>query len=285
MVTDRIIASLNQGIIPWHQPWRGGKGAFSYATGKEYSFINQLLLGGSGEWITFQQVKQAGGSIKKGAKASIVCFYKKHTIKEVKMTDDGEKEEIKTTPILKYFHVFRINDTTVEPTLNTDYVEAQDAQKDETADRIVADYVDRESLELIIEISKVACYSPSKDTVRVPSIRQYDSTDEFYSTLFHELVHSTGHKKRLNRDLGTGFGTKKYSREELIAEIGSAMLCSYAGLDDEKCFRNSCGYIQGWSKYLSSDPKAIVMAASRAEKAAKYILNIKDDETGNDQEA
>lgn len=276
MVTDRIIETLNSGIIPWQRPWNGGiDGAVSYATGKPYSFLNQLLLGRDGEWLTFQQVKNACGSIKKGAKAGIVCFYKQHVIKKEVINADGEKEEkTSTVPVLKYYHVFHIEDTTVESKIKE---VKGGAEANEDAEAIVNTYVERDNLKLEIKVTNKAYYSPTKDMVSVPAIEQYESTDEYYSTLFHELIHSTGHKKRLNRNLEER-GKENYSREELVAEMGSAMLCKTAGLEDEKCFRNSVGYIQGWAKCLENDPKAVVWAASRAEKAADYILGRQDEE-------
>ena len=106
---------------------------------------------------------------------------------------------------------------------------------------------------------------------------QYKDIEEYYSTAFHELTHSTGAPQRLDRKgeqkTLARFGSKEYSREELVAEIGAAMLCNTAGLNGEKAFKNSVAYIKGWLEHLKSDNHAIVWAATRAEKAARYILN------------
>ena len=111
--------------------------------------------------------------------------------------------------------------------------------------------------------------------VVVPKMSQYELIEEYYSTTFHELTHSTGHESRCNRKAETKnshFGNKSYSREELVAELGSAMLCHFAGIDSDKAFKNSVAYIQSWLKALKNDNKMIVWASSRAEKASKYIL-------------
>lgn len=111
--------------------------------------------------------------------------------------------------------------------------------------------------------------------VVVPRLSQYQLTEEYYSTAFHELTHSTMAESRCNRKSDcqiTRFGDTDYSREELVAEIGSAMLCNCLGVENEKAFRNSAAYIQGWLKALNSDPRMIVWASSRAEEAAQYIL-------------
>ena len=123
-----------------------------------------------------------------------------------------------------------------------------------------------------------AYYSPSKDCVIVPMLTQYAIAEEYYSTTFHELTHSTLHETRLNRKSEqklAAFGSEDYSREELVAEMGSAMLCATAKIDSEKAFKNSVAYIQSWLKALKNDKKMIVWAAARAEKAAKYILGTK----------
>ena len=120
-----------------------------------------------------------------------------------------------------------------------------------------------------------AYYSPSKDLVVVPKINQYEIVEEYYSTTFHELTHSTMKKSRCDREEDNkmaAFGSKDYSREELVAELGAAMLCTYTGLDSEKAFKNSVAYLKGWLKALKSDNKMIVWASSRAEKAARYII-------------
>lgn len=292
MVTERIIKQLEKGIVPWQRPWSGASladgGAINYCTRKPYSYLNQLLLGRDGEWLTFKQVKALGGRIKKGAKGGMVVYYSVLSKqKQEKENEEGEKETQTVTnlhlcPILKYYHVFHISDCTgieskIKEVQPNDNIKPVDAAED-----IINGYVSRES-GLTFQNDKVsgnAYYSPSKDLVVVPKLSQYEIVEEYYSTTFHELTHSTMHPNRCNRKSemkSSMFGGEDYSREELVAELGSAMLCNAAGLDCDKAFKNSVAYIQGWLKQLKNDNKMIIWASSRAEKAAKYIMNIKDE--------
>lgn len=285
MVTDRIVEQMKNGIIPWHRPWTGlgiaDGGAVNYVSRRPYSFLNQLLLGRPGEWLTFNQVKERGGRIKKGAKSGIVVFYKKYTIKKAKRTENGEQAEAKVyeerdIPLLKYYNVFHIDDCEgIESKAET--FEPSNIEPIERAEEVITGYLSREqSLKFTNDQpSNRAFYSPSADAVVVPMMSQYDIVEEYYSTTFHELVHSTMPKERCDRKQEirvASFGSADYSREELVAETGSAMICSVLGIDSEKAFNNSVAYIQGWMKALKNDPKAIVWAASRAEKAARYIM-------------
>lgn len=279
MVTDRVINQMKQGIIPWHKPWNGAAdGAINYVTRKPYSLLNQMLLGRDGEWLTFHQLKQLGGSIKKGAKSGMVVFYTSYTFKREIIGDEGTTEEKEETiPVLRYYNVFHIDDCTGIESKIEDGKPAVTVEPIEQAEAIVNGYVSREK-ELKFkndQPSNRAYYSPTCDTVVVPMLSQYTLAEEYYSTTFHELTHSTMKANRCDRrseNRNAAFGSANYSREELVAELGSAMICTQAGLDCDKAFKNSVAYIQGWLKALSNDNKMIVWAASRAEKAARYII-------------
>lgn len=291
MVTDRIIEELEKGVIPWHKPWTGvalaDGGAVNYVSRKPYSFLNQMLLGRSGEYLTFKQVKELGGSVKKGAESQMVVFFTKlKTTKKVTTPEGEEKEEEKLIPYLRYYRVFHLDDCTgIESKIKVD--EAGEAQPENTlqpieqAEAIVDGYVSRENSPKFVnnKPSDQAFYSPVLDKVVVPMLSQYQVTEEYYSTTFHELVHSTMKKSRCDRTAENkmaSFGSANYSREELVAELGSAMLCNVSGLDCEKAFKNSVAYIQSWLRQLKNDNKMIVWAASRAEKASKYIKGEKN---------
>ena len=288
MVTDRVMAHLEQGIIPWQKPWKNiASGceddlAISYSSRKPYSFLNQMLLGRNGEWLTFNQVKEMKGSIKKGAKAGMVVFYKRIAIKEtVKDAEGNEMEKQAVIPMLKYFNVYHIDDCMgIDTKIQPKPAEAEDEvtiEPIEAAEKVISGYLSREkSLKLHNDRpSSRAFYSPMFDEVTVPMMKQYDMKDEYYSTLFHELVHSTMTPERMNRAEGMNnhFASQKYSREELVAELGAAMLCAATGINNDGAFKNSVAYIQGWMKELKDDRKAIVWAASRSEKAARFIYN------------
>lgn len=271
MVTDRIIAELEKGNIPWEKPWTGVQsGAISGTTGKAYSLLNQMLLGKSGTWFTWNQIQAKGWKVRKGEHASFVVFWKNQLIRE---TDKQTGEEIeKVIPILKYFNVFHENQIEgFEPTpIDPPTV---DPATDTTADAIIADYLNRSGVKFEHIKGNEAYYSPSFDCVVLPLREQFPDMAEYYSTAFHELTHSTGHSSRLNRLTSTAhFGSELYSKEELVAEIGAASLLNYVGIETRNTFRNSAAYIQSWLKVLRNDNRFIVSASSRAEKAVNLIL-------------
>lgn len=286
MVTDRIVEMMNQGIIPWQRPWHSGavdngeEKAISYTSRRAYSVLNQWLLGKPGEYLTFNQIKENGGSIKKGEKSGMVVFFKHMTYTE-KDPETGE-EKIKTYPLLRYYNVWHIDQTEgIQSKIKPGETEPETTDGPAAindAENVILAYLMREtSLKFQNDKpSNSAYYSPAQDMVVVPMLSQYDCAAEYYSTTFHELTHSTLKKSRCDREgenANAFFGNSDYSREELVAEMGAAMLCSNSGIDSKKAFRNSVAYIQNWLSALKNDPKMIVWAASRAEKAAKYILN------------
>lgn len=290
IVTDRICEQLAKGVIPWQRPWSVSidNQAISYVTRKAYSPLNQMLLCEGGEYLTFKQCKALGGSIKKGAKARIVVFYTTSTIKTKVVKDEETVEEQKVTytklydmPVLKAYHVFHLNDCEgIESKLpkKSEDGKAYDTTPIERAEKVITDYVDREQTLTFVnnKPSNVACYNPKTDEIHVPMISQYEDVEEYYSTTFHEIGHSTGHQSRLNRGVGSTLkSSDKYSREELVAEMTSAMLCNMLGIDTVKAFNNSVAYIRGWMSHIRDNKTEIVWAARRAEAAVKYIINEK----------
>lgn len=284
MVTDRIVEMMQNGLIPWQKPWHGPKGkestegmAISYVTRRAYSVINQWLLGEPGEYLTFKQIQERGGSIIKGEKSRMVVFFTK--CEYVKKDEETGEEKLASYPLLKYYNVWHINQTTgIESKITVDATEPEPETKtDAAADKIIFGYLMRET-SLKFQNNKPsnrAYYSPSEDKVVVPMPEQYDVLAEYYSTTFHELVHSTLKASRCDREAenkDSYFGNHEYSREELVAEIGAAMLCSISGVETTKSLKNSVAYIQSWIRSLKNDPKMIIWASSRAEKAANYIF-------------
>ena len=285
MVTDRIIAQMEQGIIPWHKPWHGILGkrssedcAVSYESGRPYSLLNQFLLGEPGEYATFNQIKARGGMIRKGEKSRMVVFYTQIMKEDTDRKDEDGNPKVVSIPVLKYYNVWNINqcEGLAARWEGSKQPEAPQTEPLEAAEAIVAGYMaSANHPRLEVKISDRAFYRPATDEVVVPMLSQYDDAAEYYSTAFHELTHSTLKKSRCNREGDNArafFGNHEYSREELVAEMGAAMLCSNAGIDSDRAFRNSVAYIQNWMQALKNDPKMIVWAASRAEKAARYII-------------
>ena len=285
-ITARIIEQLEKGVIPWRKPWTGiNSGAISYATGRPYSIINQIILDRPGEYITFGRCKQEGGRVNKGAKHKDIYLWKvkyiqKKTEDGAPMIDENGQPVLAAIPYLRTFAVFHIADCTgIQPHFSQDSLPAT-ASPDETAEHVLTDYISRENIKLESIESDRAYYSPSEDLIHLPLIDQFENTAEYYGTAFHEATHSTGHKSRLNRFDGTGaaaaFGSTSYSKEELVAEIGAASILNTIGLETKSSFNNSAAYIQSWLNALKNDKRMIVSAAARAEKAVKLILNVQE---------
>lgn len=275
MVTERIIEQLESGVIPWEKPWSGVRsGAYNRISKRSYSLLNQMLLKNEGEYATFKQWSELGGKIKKGEKSEIVVFWKILPIEETQ--EDGTKV-IKQVPLLKYINVFHISQVEgVEPLLKE---KLNDIEPIEQAESILQDYWTREHIAVEHIKGDKAFYSPMRDMIQLPLFEQFNDANEYYSTAFHESVHSTMKESRCNRaeerkDKLVAFGSEEYSKEELVAELGSASIMNMLGIETRKSFRNSSAYIQSWLRVLKNDVKFIVSASSKAEKAVNYILNI-----------
>ena len=272
MVTDRIIDQLQSGVIPWQKPWTGIRsGAFNRISKKSYSILNQMLLQHTGEYASFKQWTDLGGHIKKGAKSEIVVFFK--FLQSEEELADGTKI-IRNVPLLRYINVFHISQ--VEGVQPLKQEELNDIQPIESADKILKDYWQREHITVNHVKGDKAFYSPMRDMIQLPLFEQFIESEEYYGTAFHESVHSTMLASRCDRQKENklvAFGSEDYSKEELVAEIGSATILNLIGIETKKSFKNSAAYIQNWLQVLRNDNKFIVSASTKAEKAVKYILN------------
>jgi len=275
IVNDRIIEHLENGVIPWQQPWTEAGLPKNLVTGKNYRGINVWLLNtlnySQNSFLTFKQVKDLDGSVKKGEKAQVVVFWK-WVEKENKET--GEKEK---APILRYYKVFNIDQCAGIPKEKLPPVVEKNNKPLETCEKIVNEMPKCPDIR---HKEHSAFYNKSEDFVNVPRMEAFKDSESYYSTLFHELVHSTGHNERLNRKeliTNKAFGSEDYAREELTAEMGASYLKSYAGIPIKK-LENNAAYIQSWLKRLKEDKRFIVHASAQAQKATDYILNIKNEE-------
>ena len=264
IITGQILAELERGEVPWRKPW-GTLPPANLITKKPYRGINVFLLAfagyGSQFWLTFNQAKQLGGNVRRGEHGSKIVFWKFDT-HETEV--DGEVEERKFA-FLRYYTVFNLEQTEGLKAL----LDLPPAFPIESAESIVREMPNPPAFEQDFR----AAYLPSRDVVTMPSRTAFDSQEEYYSTLFHELTHATGHAKRLARegfDTPQQFGSESYSKEELIAEMGSAMLCGLAGIE-QKTLANSAAYLKSWIARLKADSKLVITAASAAQKAADYI--------------
>ena len=279
MVTEKIIAQLKAGVVPWHKPWSASfQAPRNLLTGKSYRGINIFLLSLAGYdspyWLTFKQALELGGNVKKGEKGTVAVFWK---AREIAIEGEEGEEQTRRVPVLRYFTVFNLS--------QCENIEALPTEAPRTApspiaacEEIVACYQGRPTSD---HGGDRACYSPLKDHISMPEPKTFDSMAHYYATLFHEFAHSTGHQKRLGRpgivDFDT-FGSHQYSKEELVAEMGAAFLAARAGIDAEGLLDNSAAYIRSWLQKLENDQKMVVQAAAQAQRAADLILGVKWDE-------
>jgi antirestriction protein ArdC len=270
MITQSIIDKLEQGIVPWRKTWQAGMSPRSLTSKRPYRGVNHFLLSMSGFespfWATFNQIKKQGGTIKKGEKGTVIVFWK--WLKEKK---DGV-ETGETIPLLRYFRVWNTDQTEGLKVPEWETVKPIDFNPILEAEKVVENMPQRPE---IFHAGTAAFYRSKDDTVTMPKADTFESPEAYYGTLFHELAHSTGHESRLNRNEigdGSGFGSKSYSLEELVAEMTTAMICGTIGVGTE-LIDNQAAYIQGWLKKFRDDKKILVKAGGRAQKAADWILN------------
>ena len=298
IATARIISVMESGRIPWTKPWMSVNTApYNIASKKRYSLLNSMLLAKSGAWGTYKQWSDIGYRVRKGERSSVVFFWKmcvsdteaKDSEDENENMSSGKKdiyskEDLDSSkrykPCLRYYNVFHQSQTDYEEKTennnDNDTVPVNDTVSIKTADDIFKDYISRENISFEEVLTNSAWYSPSDDMIHVPFIRQYpeDSAVIYHQVCFHEAAHSTGAASRLNRKgiKNPHFGSEKYGKEELIAELASYYILNTLGIDTEKSIKQNAGYLQSWIKALKGDSKLIVFAAPAAEKAARFIL-------------
>lgn len=271
-ITEAIIEKLEAGCIPWRKPWNGSANCpKNLITKKPYRGINVFILScyqySSPYFLTFRQAQDKGGVIKKGAKSIPVVFW---SVKEIADRETGDDKNI---PILRYYRVFNIEDVEGIEAPAIEEI-TREFSPIEEAQRIVDGMPQRPDIKTG---EARAYYSPSLDYINMPRNELFHTDEEYYSTFFHELTHSTGHASRLNRATVTKssyFGSSEYSREELIAEMGASFLSAEAGIV-QATIDNSASYIKGWISALKSKDNRglVIQAAAAAQKAADFILN------------
>lgn len=280
-ITDLICDQIAQGVAPWNKPRLTvnlGTGSHSRAINmvskKPYEGINALILGCSPYnvpiFLTFNQAKGLGATVRKGARSLPVVFWQK-----LKTEKDSDKSGAPF--VLKYYNVFNVMETDLDYSafLAPKPAEAEptETKKIPSCETIVEGYAGRPLL--VHHDQKRMFYRPSQDIINMPDQDRFEDPERYYHVLFHEMVHSTGHPSRLNReDIATvaGFGSPTYSREELTAELGAAFLASVAGIDTPELITNSAAYLAHWLEILQGDKKFIFDAAAKASRASKHIL-------------
>lgn len=280
VITDQIVKALEAGTRPWEKSWAGGVGGLPVRhNGEPYKGVNILILGLSGftnpNWMTFKQAQQYGGKVRKGSNATKIVFFK-----PLKVEDRVTKEE-KNIPLLRTYNVF--NAEQIEGLPERFYpgeeIVRNQGERIEAAEIFFA----AQNANLVHEGSQ-AYYRPSLDQIVMPAFGKFDDPEAYYGTLSHEFVHWTGAKRRLDRDLKTGFGSKDYAREELVAELGSAFVMHTLGLSAEPR-EDHAEYLAEWLKVLREDKRAIFRASAAAQRAADYLSANANPETETKKEA
>ena len=291
-VTDRIIEALKQGVMPWIKPWSAGVRPISpfpsnAVTGRSYRGVNILLLWAEARlrgyeqdrWLTYHQAMEAGGHVRKGEHSTLTVFY---SYKEREARDqDGNRiigEEglpvLDRIPVLRRNYLFNIEQTEdVETKALEEPEQSPELTPHAEAERLML----RTGACIVHRAGDKAFYSPGQDFIQLPCMQQFSSTESYYATVLHELVHWSGHSRRLNREgivLPNVFGSPEYAFEELIAEMGAAYLCALYGIQGE--LRHE-GYIESWLKVLQGNKQAIFRASGYARDASEYLMSLKAD--------
>jgi len=299
MITNQIIEKLEKGVVPWQKPWSSHSPYPVNLTSKRnYRGINVFILYlqnlsnkyNSPFWLTFNQAKKVSGyekagrfwkwtekskdpkyGVKKGEKGTMVVFWK-----FIEVDDTTTVSGKKTIPLLRYYTVFNVDQCNlpekVLAKINVNKRTESEIGTIEKAEKICADY------KIKVEHGGDRAYFDKKnDLIQLPEKTRYESDDEYYMTRFHEMIHSTGVKEKLDRESivdASYFGDNNYSKEELIAEMGACFLAAESGinLENTKMFDNTASYLSGWMKKIKDDPKLLVQAAGKAQKAVDFIL-------------
>ncbi|MFZ4507053.1 MAG: ArdC family protein [Fimbriimonas sp.] len=275
-VTRTIIEALQKGVVPWKKPWHQSQSVPTNATtNRPYRGVNLFLLAmhpyADHRWLTLRQANELGGSVKPGQKATTVIFWKRWQPTNPEEGGEATRREI---PILRYYKVFNAEQCTGLPL--PELYEGREVAQHERIEKAELLAKLMPNPPEICEGGSSAWYRPRDDRVQIPELDRFESPDAFYATLFHELGHCTGHVSRLNRPGVTGqilFGSGEYSKEELVAELTSAFCAATVSLDD-RIIGSSAAYIDGWLGVLKSDPKAVVIAAAQAQRAADLIRGV-----------
>lgn len=295
IVQKRVLERLEEAIesgekFEWIKPWKGAGVPMNFVSKKEYKGINLLLLPMGGYYLTMKQVNELGGKVIEGSKAFQVYFWTyvdpkgktitKEVTEEAEVVSENEKQA-KKIPIFKYYNVFhqsQIEGIEFPTTANEDHELNLNAEE-------IINYYNYEVKINVVQGSDRAFYSPLRDMISVPHNSQFVNVNEYYSAVLHEMIHSTGHNSRLNRLAPNfKFGDDDYSKEELVAEIGSSMLRAYLGIMDDSADNNSIAYLKGWYEAIKNgNANEITYASQQAQKAMNFILEKVEELKTNDK--
>ena len=274
-VTDKIIAKLETGVTPWIKPWNcaspNGGMPYNIISGKTYRginipllYCNEYALTG---WLTFKQARDVGAHVKAGEHGSMIVFYKPFAVKDknAKPDADGNTKE-RIIPLLRSFTVFNVDQVQGLPEKYLPKLdERTQIERQTQAEALLSKAVVKHG-------GDRAFFTPSHDFIQLPVPESFIDAPSYYATGLHELTHWTGHVSRLAREYGKRFGDQAYAREELVAEMGAAYLCAHCGIAGKL---QHAEYIQSWLTILKDDKRAVLVAASAAQKAADHVTGWK----------
>ncbi len=283
LVTDQICALLQKGIIPWQKPWNDSGEPINLLSKRPYRGINLwLLLSLSYEqnyFLTWEQIKSVGGSVKQGEHGHMIVFWKPLQKKE-----DQQDDKQKAVPMLRYYKVFNISQCTHVPEHLIPKLDASiEIDPILECEAILNNVSDMPAISFN---GKQAYYNIERDAIVMPKMKNFKSSPGYYSTLYHELIHSSGSKGRLDRKTLTDmvpFGSESYAKEELIAEMGSAYLCRFSGILPNQ-IKNTVAYLDNWLGVFKNDKRFLINASGQAQKAVDFILGRKDNESKEEVE-
>lgn len=285
-VTQAVIDRLESGVAPWTRPWAtAGFAPTSLSTGKPYRGINTLLLTVEAEtkgyssplWATYKQLQSLGGQVRRGEKSTVIVYW--NVLRKEERDASGEATT-KSIPLLRYYRVFNAEQADGVTIPDRFKVEREPVAVPDAVSSVLDGYADGPEVRHVPQGR--AYYSPLADKVTLPVLEQFDAPEGYAETLFHELTHSTGHPDRCSRFSVTGngpFGCEAYAEEELVAEMGAAMLAGRVGVDIS--LDNTAAYVGGWLSKLRDDRRLIITAAQRAQRAVDRILG---EQPGTDTE-
>ncbi|MEB2346067.1 MAG: zincin-like metallopeptidase domain-containing protein [Deltaproteobacteria bacterium] len=273
VVIDRILDLLEAGTVPWQRPWNPAVGLPRNIRGTAYRGINLLVLGCQGYesplWLTFRQVNQVGGRVRAGERGTPVLLWK--WPERIADTEDA-REPRRSAPLVRYYRVWNL--LQIEGVEAPALVASPIVTVRTSADSVVS--VMPAPPEIRHDGGARAFYRPSTDSIHLPPREAFRDAAGYQATLFHELVHSTGHPTRLARPAvtdGALFGDHAYSEEELVAEIGAAYLCAHVGIA-ERTLENSAAYVASWLRVLRDDRRLLLRAAQHAQRAVDHVLGM-----------
>lgn len=275
IVIEKIQEELKSGLVPWQSPYlkgSNGETKSNFISGHSYRGTNELLLAFNPDtyYMTFKQAEEIGAKVKKGAKSEIVIFWKMFN------TKDKKTGEEKVIPLLNYYRVFGISQidfSDVQDKYDSIMAKRKAAIKDNKFNTDIEEFVNLVKADIKSVKNDQAFYNPIKDYISMPHINTFEKSDVYYTTLLHELTHWTGHKSRLNRlENVNQLKSENYSKEELIAELGSCFLTAEFNLTPD--YKNSAAYIQGWSQFINDNQNAIFSASTEASKAVEFLREL-----------